>query len=374
MSNRHTEAYKRMVVEQYGRVSAAELCKQQGIARSTLFLWVKQYTTDQTGQIPRETYLLQKEVERLRTENQIFKVCGCSPASPLSDRIAAIEANQEEFSIHALCRALDVNRSTYYYHVFRAPEETQLQAEDDQLKPVISEIFEKSFERFGVRKIRAKLVQDGYIISERRILRLMKELGLSSKGKRPKLNSANDRQYQYYPNNLKRKFLADEPNTIWVSDITYAKVGMDFLYLCVIIDLYSRKVVGYSISEYIDTALTRAAFQSAFSARKEPSGLIFHSDQGAQYTSFEFRTLLKLNGVTQSFSAPGCPYDNAVAESFFASIKKEDFRRNFYKSEDELRTAVDSYIDFYNDYRPHQRLGYLTPNQVEEEFYAAAAI
>ena len=202
----------------------------------------------------------------------------------------------------------------------------------------------------------------------------MKELGLSSTGKRPKLNSANDRQYQYYPNKLKRKFLADAPNTVWVSDITYAKVGMDFLYLCVIIDLYSRKVVGYSISEYIDMDLVEAAFQSAFSARNRPSGLTFHSDQGTQYTSIEFRTLLKRNGVTQSFSAPGCPYDNAVAESFFASIKKEDFRRNFYKNEDELRTAVDSYIDFYNDYRPHQRLGYLTPNQVEEEFYAAAVI
>lgn len=198
----------------------------------------------------------------------------------------------------------------------------------------------------------------------------MKELGLSSQGKRPKLNSANDRQYQYYPNKLKRKFFADAPNSVWVSDITYAKV----LYLCVIIDLYSRKVVGYSISEYIDTALTGAAFQSAFSARKEPSGLIFHSDQGEQYTSFEFQTLRKRHGVTQSFSAPGCPYDNAVAESFFASIKKEDFRRNFYKNEEEFRIAVDGYIDFYNDYRPHQSLGFLTPNQAEEEFYAAAAI
>lgn len=374
MSKRHSEAYKRMVVEQYSHASAAELCKQYGIARSTLFLWVKQYAADKTGQVPRETYLLQKEVERLRTENQIFRICGCSPASPLPDKIAAIKANQEEFSIHALCRVLEVNRSTYYHHALRSPTITQLEAEDEYLKPVISEIFEKSSGRFGARKIRVKLVQDGYIVSERRVLRLMKELGLSSKGKRPKLNSANDRQYQYYPNKLKRKFLADAPNTVWVSDITYAKVGMDFLYLCVIIDLYSRKVVGYSIAEYIDTALTGAAFQSALSARKEPSGLIFHSDQGAQYTSFEFRTLLKNNSVTQSFSAPGCPYDNAVAESFFASIKKEDFRRNFYKSEEEFRAAVDSYIDFYNDYRPHQRLGYLTPNQVEEEFYAAVVI
>lgn len=176
MSKHHSEEYKRMVVKQYSHcIPAAEICKQYGIARSTLFLWVKQYTADETGQIPREAYLMQKEVERLRTENQIFKVCGCSPISPLQDRIAAIKANQEKFSIHALCRTLDVNRSTYYYHALRSPVITQLQAEDDKLKPIISEMFEKSSGRFGARKIRAKMVQSGYIVSERRVLRLMKE-------------------------------------------------------------------------------------------------------------------------------------------------------------------------------------------------------
>ena len=201
----------------------------------------------------------------------------------------------------------------------------------------------------------------------------MKELGLSSKGARPRLNSANDRQYQYYPNKLKRKFFTDAPNKVWVSDITYAKVGMDFLYLCVIIDLFSRKVVGYSISEYINTALITEAFQSAFTSRNHPTNLIFHSDQGTQYTSFEFRMLLKHSGVKQSFSAPGCPYDNAVVESFFASIKKEDFRRNFYISEEDFRIAVDKYIDYYNDYRSHQRLGYLTPNEAEAAFYQTSS-
>jgi len=102
-----------------------------------------------------------------------------------------------------------------------------------------------------------------------------------------------------------------------------------------------------------------------------PENLTFHSDQGTQYTSFEFRQLLKKLGVIQSFSAPGSPHDNAVAESFFASIKKEDFRRNFYKTEEEFRDAVDKYISFYNDYRPHQRLGSMTPNQAESEFYLA---
>jgi transposase InsO family protein len=371
MSKRYTEAFKREISEQYTKgTSAPILCAQYGMARSTLFSWVQQYTANEVGQMPREQYLMVKELERLRTENKIYKVCGCSPSSPLSDRIAAITAHQTEFSIHALCRVLQVNRSTYYYHALRAPEQTQLQMEDAALKPLIVEIFEKSEGRFGARKIRVKLLQEGYTVSERRILRLMKELKLSAKGKHPKLNSANDRQYQYYPNKLKRNFLTDAPNKIWVSDITYAKVGMDFLYLCVIIDLYSRKVIGYGISENIDADLVIKTFTEAFSIRGTPSQLIFHSDQGAQYTAYEFRMLLKRNGVTQSFSAPGTPYDNAVAESFFANIKKEDFRRNFYKTQAEFQEAVERYIAFYNDYRPHQRLGFLTPNQVEDEYNA----
>lgn len=145
MSKRHTEEYKRMAVEQYSYCgSALELCKQYGLARSTLFLWVKQYTTDQTGQIPREAYLLQKEVKRLRTENQIFKVCGCSSASPLSDRIAAIKAHQEEFGIHALCRVLEVNRSTYYHYALRSPAITQLQAEDEHLNLLLQKYLGKA--------------------------------------------------------------------------------------------------------------------------------------------------------------------------------------------------------------------------------------
>ena len=103
--------------------------------------------------------------------------------------------------------------------------------------------------------------------------------------------------------------------------------------------------------------------------RKKTIDLTFHSDQGSQYTAFEFRNTLRNYGVVQSFSAPGSPHDNAVAESFFATIKKEDFRRNYYKAENEFRTAVAKYIEFYNGYRPHQRLSFLTPNQVEMEFY-----
>ncbi len=345
-----------------------EIQKCFGMARSTLMLWLKESRPDERGQIPREIYLLQKELDRLRLENQIFRESGCAPSSPLHIRIEAIRHLSENYSVHRLCQTLQVQRSTYYHRILRSPEKTQLQIEDEQLRPIIQDVFEKSGQRFGARKIRAKLMEAGHTVSERRVLRLMKELNLSSKGQRPRLNTANDRQYQYYPNKLKRNFLTDAPNKVWVSDITYAKVGMDFFYLCVIIDLYSRKVIGYEISEHIDTALVMAAVQNALAYRDCPPGFVFHSDQGTQYTAYEFRSYLRELGILQSFSAPGSPHDNAVAESFFASIKKEDFRRSYYVTEDAFRKAVDAYIDFYNSYRPHQSLGFLTPDQAEAQY------
>jgi len=373
MAPHYTETFKQTVLTRFEQGSTAKsICEEYGIARSTLFLWKKERTPDNHGIIPRELYLQQQEIQRLRVENGIYKTCGCSQNSPLSLRLSAIYDHKDEYNIHALCRVLQVNRATYYNYAARYNQKTQLQIEDENLKPLISEIFEKSGERFGTRKIRAKLLEQGHTISERRILRLMKELHISAKMCTPRLNSANDRQYQYYPNKLKRNFLTEAPNMVWVSDITYAKVGLDFLYLCVVIDLYSRKVVSYKISEYINTDLVVSAFLDAYNARGNPEGLVFHSDQGAQYTSLEFCMLLKKYNVSQSFSAPGAPHDNAVAESFFATIKKEDFRRTWYKTEEEFREAVAKYIEYYNDYRPHQRLGYKTPNQVEAEFFQSS--
>ena len=370
MTKRYTEEFKNSMVAKYKEgYTAQALCNEFCFSRSTLLLWVKQYSSDSKDQMPREQYLMREELIRLRIENQIYKTCGCSVTSPLKERLEAIHRLRNSYSIHALCRILDVNRSTYYHYERRAPSKTKNEIQDENLKPLIKEIFECSNALFGTRRIRAKLKENGYIVSERRIGRLMKELGLYVSQNGPRINSANDRQYQYYPNRLQRKFISDAPNKVWVSDITYARVGHDFLYLCVVIDLYARKVISYTISEYIDQDLVITAFDNAYQSRKFPQNLLFHSDQGTQYTAFGFRKLLQKYGVTQSFSAPGSPYDNAVVESFFASIKKEDFRKNFYKTEAEFKQAVSKYIDFYNDYRPHQRLGYLTPNQAEEEYY-----
>lgn len=347
-----------------------EICKQLGIGRSTLFLWVQQADPSHPKTITRNEYLEKAELEKLRLENQIFRTCGCTPSSPLRDKLRAIDQFKDEFTVYRLCKTLDVLKSTYYHHALRSPEKTQIQLMDEQLKPLISEIFKKSMQTFGARRIRVKLRERGYVASEARINRLMKEMGLEAIGPKVILNSAYDRQYKYYPNKLKGKFLTDAPNKIWVSDITYIKIEDEFVYLCVIIDLYSRKVIGYKVSKNINTELVKKTFLNAFESRGRPKGVTFHSDQGSQYTSDAFRNLLISNGVTPSYSRPGTPHDNAVAESFFSSIKKEVFRKYFYPTKRAVVKAVDEYMEFYNDYRPHQRLGYLTPNKAEEEYYS----
>lgn len=370
MASHFPEEIKQYVVTQYkAGIVAKELCEEFGMTRSTLFKWVKERSVNNNGQIPREQYLLQTELERLRLEVKILTECGCSVNSPMSARLDAVERLYKKYPLRTLCRILDVQRPTVYHRVLRAPEQTQNEKYDEVLKPLIKDIFERSMGRFGVRRIRAKLIEQGHTVSERRISRLMKEMNLFVKKAGPRINSANDRQYQYYPNRLKQNFITEAPNQVWVSDITYARVGYDFLYLCVIVDLYARKVVGYGISEYIDAKLVIDTFQKAYEKRGRPKNLLFHSDQGTQYTCFEFRQMLRGLKVTQSFSAPGNPYDNAVVESFFASIKKEDFRMRFYKTEEEFQLAVDMYIEFYNNYRPHQKLNYMTPDQAESIYF-----
>ena len=152
--------------------NASELCEKHRISRSTLYLWIKQYSLVQAAQTPRDIYLLKKELERLRIENNILRNSGCSAVSPLFEKLEAVFRLRNEFSIHSLCRVLEVRRSTYYHHTLRSPEKTLVQQQDEVLKPIISEIFEKSRHCFGARKIRAKLIELGYTISERRTLRL----------------------------------------------------------------------------------------------------------------------------------------------------------------------------------------------------------
>ena len=169
---------------------------------------------------------------------------------------------------------------------------------------------------------------------------------------------------------LARQFDQPQPNLIWVSDITYIKVLDQYYYICVVLDLFSRRILSYSISDSINTALTLAAFDDAFQSRNPPQDLMFHSDQGAQYTSYIFRAHLKELHIKQSFSTPGTPYDNSVCESFFHTLKKEALYHHLYGTPQELQAVLDEYINFYNSQRPHRKLNMKTPIQYESAFYS----
>ncbi len=198
----------------------------------------------------------------------------------------------------------------------------------------------------------------------------MKELNVYVE--RPKYIRHHKRRKQEqkkFKNLLNRDFKQDKPNMVWVSDITYIRVASKFIFLCSVIDLFSRKVVAFGLSDKIDSMLTLSTFDRAYAERGKPKNLMFHSDQGIQYTSYLFREFLKENNVKQSYSHPGTPYDNAVCESFFANLKKECIYHNKYKTMEEVAVTVQEYVSFFNGYRPHRKLEMKTPDEVEEDYF-----
>lgn len=172
---------------------------------------------------------------------------------------------------------------------------------------------------------------------------------------------------------LKMNFSVDAPNQVWVSDVTYFKLSGKFQFICAIIDLYSRKVIAHKISKKHSAQLITATFKLAYDERKPEAGLIFHSDRGTQYTSNSFWVLLKECQVEQSFSPSGRPHHNAVMESFFASMKKEELYRTNYRSGEEFKQRIQDYINFHNNERPYATLAYKTPNAHETTFYEQQA-
>lgn len=271
------------------------------------------------------------------------------------------------YSVHELCEALDVARGTFYNYIFRRADHSKREEAQIELTQLVQQVFDDSSQRFGAEKIRVTLVESGVRVGTKRIAAIMQELGLQS------IRSDAKKQYKKQQqckkqNLLERQFTADHPNQIWVSDITSFKVNDYWVYLCVILDLFSRKIIGYRVSRNASTNLVTSTFRTAFRERGNPSSLTFHSDRGKQYTSAAFTALLQKCGVKQSFSATARPHDNAVAETFFASFKKEEAYRREYTSEQSYRKSVEQYIQLYNELRPHRTLKYKTPQAFEETY------
>ena len=264
---------------------------------------------------------------------------------------------------------LDVNRSTYYKSLKATPSAREL--ENQALKSDILTIYSKSKKRLGAYKIRQRLlVEYNKKVSPGRVYRLMKSMVLPKMSTvKPKVMRS-EKSTQSLQNHLMQKFNPKTTNQVWVSDITYVRVSGHFCYVCAVMDLFSRKIIGYKTSIKINANLVIDTFRAAYQKRGCPKGVMFHSDQGSQYTAKEFRKILDEANFVQSFSAKGHPFDNAVMESFFKFLKHEELNRKTFNSIKELDLALFEYIEgFYNKFRPHSANNYLSPLEKENIFY-----
>lgn len=367
---------KRKVIQRYEKgESIKDLSQEFHIAQSTIYHWRKSFCSIQTPQhtyTPKEFDVLSRKLGKMEHELEIIRLSGFLAEVPLRKKLEVLEKiyhENQQFSVHELCEALGVARGTFYNHIFRRVDRSKREEEQAELMLMVQQIFDDSQQRFGAEKIRTVLTQNGVRVSAKRISAIMQELNLRS------IRSDAKKQYkkrqQYAKRNLlEREFTAERPNQIWVSDITYFRVNDYWVYLCIILDLYARRIVGYRVSRNASTNLVTATFRNAYQERGKPKNLTFHSDRGKQYASAAFTLLLQKNGVKQSFSATGRPHDNAVAETFFATFKKEEAYRREYTSEQHFCKSVEQYMQFYNEVRPHQTLKYQTPQVFEEKYFA----
>jgi putative transposase len=282
-----------------------------------------------------------------------------------------IRENQAEFPISIMCSVFDVSRSGYY--VWLKQPEGKKRQEDQALLTVIKEIHQESDRTYGSPRVHRELQRRGKRYGRNRVARLMRKDGLRAKTKRKfKATTNSQHQLPVAANLLNREFTPERPNQVWVADITYIWTGEGWLYLAIVLDLFSRAIVGWSMSERMTRGLVIDAYILAVKRRNPPPGLIHHSDRGSQYASTAFQVLLAKYGTTCSMSRKGNCWDNAPAESFFGTLKRELVFHCQYSTRSEARQSIFSYIErFYNRKRIHSSLGYRTPNEVDELNLAA---
>jgi putative transposase len=271
-----------------------------------------------------------------------------------------------------MCRVLKVS-SSGFYHWMKDPEGTRGR-EECALEEKIKEIFHASRKTYGSRRIYHALRRSCIRCSRRRVCRLMRQLGLCPKrGRKFRITTDSRHGFPVHPNLLARDFTFHAPNSAWVSDITYIWTNEGWLFLASVIDLYSRKVVGWSMSESLKSQVAIDALQMAITMRKPPVGLLHHSDRGVQYACGAYQQILKQAGMLPSMSRKGDCWDNSVAESFFSTLKKElIYQRNFVTKEEARREIFDFIEIFYNRQRMHSYLGNLSPAEFEAATRKAA--
>jgi len=281
---------------------------------------------------------------------------------------AFIEAEKANFPVAIMCRLLGVSRSGYYAWRMRLPSPRS--HADATLRTRICGIHARSRGTYGTPRIWAKLRDEGVYCSRKRVARLLRLAGLQGCHRRKGPRTTRRRSDAApAPDLVKRDFAAAAPDQLWVADITYISTWMGFLYLAVVLDVYSRRIVGWAMADHLRSELVVEAVEMALWRRRPSDGVIHHSDQGSQYTSLAFGRRLRDAGMTASMGSRGDCFDNAMAESFFATLECELLARQRFPTRNAARLALFDYIEgFYNSHRRHSALDYLSPAAYERRW------
>ncbi|WP_108745578.1 IS3 family transposase [Priestia filamentosa] len=375
---KYNNDFKKTIVDLYhAGNSVKELSSEYGVSEVTIYKWVKAFTpirSEEGSLTPKELAAIQKENLRLKQELDIPK----KGYGHIREKVTEaelkhfIETYKEQYTVRKMCEVLTIPRSSHY-NSFKKTVSNREQ-ENQELTKEIQRIHSKSRARYGAPKIHKILVNKGCYLSLKRVQRLMKKAGIRSITKK---------KYRPYPskgkvvqlnNLLKRDFSTQTINEKWVADITYIPTLRDgWCYLASVLDLHSKKIVGYSFSRSMTSELVIEALQNAYTAQKPRQGLILHTDLGSQYTSSEFTQHVRKYEIKQSFSQKGCPYDNACIESFHAILKKEEVYHTQYTDYSAAKLAMFQFIEgWYNRNRIHSSLGYQTPQAIEDQMRKTA--
>ncbi len=347
-----------------------DVAEKYHVSRASIYRWMKAYEYRQkynTDNLLTFTQM-KRNMDRANKKLHILSSAPCGTNSPLLPRYKYIETIEDIYGLNLCCEAMNVNKGSYLNYKLRGKRgDTVYARRQEEAKPLIEEIFYESNRTYGVKRIYSVLKSRGYDYGIKLIRKVMREndmFVIGTNAKKRYLQALERKE-----NILQREFDVSRPNEVWVSDVTELKFRQKKIYLCIVLDLYARKVIAFRFSRKNSTQLTKGTLSAAYKSRK-PTDLLFHSDQGANYTSRTFRTYLKELGIKSSFSGPGEPHDNAVMESFNKTLKNEEYYIKHYRSERDLKDSIKEYIKFYNSYRIHSYNHNKTPDQKEELFFS----
>ncbi|WP_097115643.1 MULTISPECIES: IS3 family transposase [unclassified Pseudomonas] len=373
---RYPEEFKIEAVKQVTEKGkpVAEVAQRLGMSVHSLYAWIKVYSKpqeqrQQDNDQQAELRKLRAELKRVTEERDILKKGRRVLCQGVRLKYAFIKKHSTDYPVRRLCQTLKVHPSGYY--VWLAEPQSARAKEDHRLLGLMKHAWLESGGVYGYRKIHDDLRELGETCGRNRVGRLMQAEGLRSQtGYRRRPAFYGGKPTVASPNHLARQFKVSEPNKVWVTDITYIRTYEGWLYLAVVLDLFSRQVIGWSMKPRMCSDLAIDAMLMAVWRRKPQQQVMIHSDQGSQFSSSDWQSFLKANNVVSSMSRRGNCHDNAVAESFFQLLKRERVRRKTYATRDEARSDIFDYIEmFYNPKRRHSSAMQLSPVEYEKRYF-----